>query len=69
VALRAATQTAAERGKFDNFLQKMKGLKVIRSGESKGEWVFNLRMVRLYIWLQSPEKSKGTRAAKKREST
>jgi hypothetical protein len=47
--------TAAEKRKFDNFLPKMKGLKVIRLGESTGEWVFNLRMVRLYIWLQSPE--------------
>jgi hypothetical protein len=31
----------------------MKALQVIRSGEVQGEYVFNLRMVRLYIWLQS----------------
>jgi hypothetical protein len=47
--------TVSEKRKFDNFLQKMKSLKVIRSGETKGEWVFNLRMVRFYIWLQSLE--------------
>lgn len=42
-----------EKRKFSNFLQKMKNLKVLRSGEVRGEYVFNLRMVRLYIWLQS----------------
>lgn len=45
--------TADETRKFNNFVQKMKRLKVIRSGEVKGEWVFNSRMERLYIWLQS----------------
>jgi hypothetical protein len=47
--------TQSEKGKFDNFLTKMKKLKVIRAGENKGEYVFNMRMVRLYIWLQSSE--------------
>lgn len=42
-----------ERRKFNNFLQKMKSLKVLRSGDLQGEYVFNIRMVRLYIWLQS----------------
>jgi hypothetical protein len=45
--------TASEKAKFDNFLQKMKKLKVLRSGEVRGEYVFNNRMVRLYIWLES----------------
>ncbi len=42
-----------EKRKFNNFLQKMKSLRVLRSGEVQGEYVFNRRMVRLYIWLQS----------------
>jgi Cdc6-like AAA superfamily ATPase len=45
--------TDTEKRKFNNFLQKMKALKVLRSGETRGEYVFNLRMVRLYIWLES----------------
>ncbi|NUO80389.1 ATP-binding protein [candidate division KSB1 bacterium] len=45
--------TETEKKKFDNFLQKMKTLKVIRSGETQGEYVFNMRMVWLYILLQS----------------
>ncbi|MBI4528776.1 MAG: hypothetical protein HY695_33690, partial [Deltaproteobacteria bacterium] len=48
--------TDAERKKFSNFVQKMKRLKVIRAGIVPGEYVFNVRMVRLYIWLQSLEK-------------
>jgi len=48
--------TDAERKKFSNFLQKMKRLKVIRAGGIQGEYLFNVRMVRLYIWLQSLEK-------------
>ena len=45
--------TATENKKFNNFLQKMKALKVLRSADVRGEYVFNMRMVRLYIWLQS----------------
>ncbi len=45
--------TESEKKKFNNFLQKMKTLKVLRSGDTQGEYVFNMRMVRLYIWLQS----------------
>ena len=48
--------TESEKRKFNNFLQKMKKLHVIRSGEIRGEYIFNLRMVRLYIWLQSLQK-------------
>ncbi len=45
--------TETERKKLNNFLQKMKRLGVLSSGENPGEYVFNVRMVRLYIWLQS----------------
>ena len=45
--------TATERGKFNNFLQRMKRLQVLRSGDAKGEYVFCSRIVRLYILLNS----------------
>jgi hypothetical protein len=53
--------TEDEKKKFNNFLQKMKDLKVLHSGDVQGEYVFTMRMVRLYIWLQSlhREKAKG----------
>jgi hypothetical protein len=54
--------TEAERKKFDNFLTKMKDLKVIKSGEIRGEYTFTMRMVRLYIWLQSLRKTTRERA-------
>jgi hypothetical protein len=54
----ASGLTETEKKKFNNFLQKMKTLKVLRSGDVQGEYVFNLRMVRLYIWLQSIQKIK-----------
>jgi hypothetical protein len=41
----------SERGKLDNFLQRMKQLNVIRQGEEKGEWVFNTPMVRTAMFL------------------
>jgi hypothetical protein len=46
--------TESERRKLGNFLQKMKDLNVLRSGEKSGEWVFNSLMVQMYIWLRSP---------------
>ena len=49
--------TATEKKKFNNFLQRMKKLKVLRSGEVKGEYIFNVRMVRLYIWMQSQRRA------------
>lgn len=49
----AGDLTDTEKKKFNNFLQKMNELKVLRSGTVRGEWVFNMRMVRLYIFLQS----------------
>lgn len=45
--------TDTEKRKFNNFLQRMKKLKVLRAGDVQGEYVFNLRMVRLYIWLKA----------------
>jgi len=45
--------TVHEKGKFNNFLQRMKKLGVLRSGDAQGEYIFNVRMARLYIWLQS----------------
>ncbi|MCX6842697.1 MAG: ATP-binding protein [candidate division WOR-3 bacterium] len=45
--------TPTEQGKFDNFLQRMKRLQVLRSGDAKGEYVFCSRIVRLYIVLNS----------------
>jgi hypothetical protein len=45
--------TESQAGKLDNFLQRMKALKVLRAGDSRGQYVFNSRIVRLYIWLDS----------------
>lgn len=45
--------TEAEKRKFNNFLQKMQRLKVLRRGDVQGEYVFNMRMVSLYIWMRS----------------
>lgn len=45
--------TPTESRKLNNFLQKMKSLKVIRKGDVQGEYVFNVPMVRLYIWMNS----------------
>ena len=46
----------SEKKKFNNFLQRMKKLKVLSSGEHKGEYIFNSRLVRLYILLNSAKK-------------
>lgn len=48
----ASGLTEKEKKNFNNFLQKMKSLKVLRSGDVQGEYVFNMRMVLLYIWMQ-----------------
>jgi hypothetical protein len=47
--------TEAERKKIGNFLRKMTSLNVLRQGDYVGEYRFNLRMVQLYIWLQSSQ--------------
>ena len=54
----AAGLTDTERKKFDNFLQKMKQLHVLRPGEVKGEYVFTMRMARFYIWLEARRKER-----------
>jgi hypothetical protein len=46
----------AKTGLDNNFLQRMKRLNVLRSGDVRGEYLFNVRMVRLYIWLDSLRK-------------
>ncbi len=48
--------TESEKKKFNNFLQRMKKLKVLSSGEERGEYIFNSRLVRLYVLLKSLEK-------------
>src|SRR4030042_1129658 len=45
-----------EKSKFNNFLQRMKKLNVLKSGEERGEYIFNTLLVRLYILLNSLEK-------------
>ncbi len=45
--------TQSEKRKFDNFLQRMKDLKALRSGEARGEWVFPDRLIRVYLLLES----------------
>ena len=47
--------TSSERKKFNNFLQRMKKLKVIKSGDERGEYIFTNRLIRLYILLNSIE--------------
>lgn len=54
----AAGLEETEKQKLDNFLQRMKELNVIRLGDVRGEYIFNNRMVRLYIWLESSRKHK-----------
>ena len=49
--------TSKEKETFNNFLQRMKKLKVFRSGESRGEYIYNQRMVGFYIWLKSSRQS------------
>lgn len=46
-----------EKRKFNNFLQRMKGLHVLRPGNTRGEWEFINSMVRLYIWMKSLKKN------------
>lgn len=41
-----------EAGKLDNFLQKMKRLNVLRAGRLPGDYIFNSRMVCLYLRLR-----------------
>jgi AAA+ ATPase superfamily predicted ATPase len=42
-----------ERKRFNNFLQKMKRLNVLRSGDRRGEYVFTDSLSRLYLRMES----------------
>jgi hypothetical protein len=48
----------SERKKFNNFLQKMKKLNVLKAGDEIGRYVFTSHLVRLYIRLNSAEISR-----------
>lgn len=43
----------SQRKKLNNFLQRLKRLGAIRSGDHRGEYVFNSRMAAIYVWLRS----------------
>jgi len=45
----------SERKKFHNFLQRMKKLGLLKSGEEHGEYIFTNRLARLYIRFKSLE--------------
>ncbi len=45
--------SAEEKKNFNNFLQRMKKLNVLRSGEARGEYIFNNRLVKLYMTLNA----------------
>ncbi len=42
---------------FDNFLRRMRDLNVIRQGDRPGEYVFNVLMVRYYIYLTAQRRA------------
>lgn len=46
----------SEKKKCNNFLQRMKKLRVLSSGDVQGEYIFNSRLVRLYILLNAIKK-------------
>jgi hypothetical protein len=45
--------SSPEKKKFNNFLQKMKKLNVIKSGEVRGEYVFTSRLSKVYMRMYS----------------
>ncbi len=45
--------TNSEKKKFPDFLRRMQELKVIKKGDTQGEYVFISRMFRLYVWMKS----------------
>lgn len=51
--------TATEKKKLNNFLQKMKKLGVLSSGDITGEYVFKSNLVRVYISLNAAMKDSG----------
>ena len=53
----------SERKKLGNFLQKMKTLGVLRSGDAPGQYTFHMNLVRLYLRLKGAERlTRGVRA-------
>lgn len=46
-----------EKKKFNNFLQRMKTLNVLKQGSERGEYIFNSRLVRLYVRFNSSGKN------------
>ncbi len=54
----AGNLSPSESKKLDNFLQKMLKLNVIKRGGIQGEYEITMRIVKLYIWLQSTIKKK-----------
>lgn len=50
--------TEQEKKNVQNFLRKMRSLNIIVPGDTKGEYAFTSRMVRLYIWLYGIKKPK-----------
>lgn len=48
-----ADLNVGERGKLDNFLAKMKALRVIKPGNTRGQYQFCTKMVQMYIWLRT----------------
>ncbi len=49
----AAELTDVEVKKLDNFLQRMKQLHVIRSGDAQGEYSFNITLYQVYLTMKS----------------
>ena len=45
--------TEDEAKKLDNFLKRLKTLKVIRPGEAQGEYIFNVMMFQVYLTMRS----------------
>ena len=48
-----------ERKKFNNFLQRMKTLNVLASGERRGDYVFRDRLTRLYMRMEAMKRGPG----------
>jgi hypothetical protein len=53
--------SSTEKKNFNNFLQRMKDLRVIQSGENRGEYEFTNRMIRLYLLLYAAKKKSGSK--------
>lgn len=54
--------TQTQREKLSNFLTKMKKLHVLRPGEAKGQYVFEMKMVQVYLYLEYVKESASRRS-------